>query len=90
MIEENEIRVGLSYFERARIVVPRYGTNSETLKNMFLGRGYLTINQIGLLPENYVVTESRITIHWQIPDRKPLRAGVRCGPHCLENFRNKD
>ena len=77
MVEENEIRVGLSYYERARIVVRAaeqgaYRNQAEALKGLFGNVSRAKRSKIGSFIRLYTVLDARLQFPAAISERLGL------------------
>lgn len=78
MIEENEIRVGLSYYERARIVaraVERgvFGSQTEALRHLFASASRAKRSKIGAFVPIYRALDGALRFPSALPERLGLR-----------------
>ena len=77
MVEENEIRVGLSYYERARIVARAtelgvYGDTSAALSGLFGAASRAKRSKIGSFLRLYLALDDRLRFASAIPERLGL------------------
>ncbi|MFV2003384.1 MAG: ParB/RepB/Spo0J family partition protein [Paracoccaceae bacterium] len=77
MVEENEIRVGLSYYERARIVARAaekrvYPTEARALSGLFASASRARRSKIGSFLKIYTALDDRLRFGAAIPERLGL------------------
>ncbi len=78
MVEENEIRVGLSYYERARIVARSveqgvYGTEADALRSLFASASRAKRSKIRSFLVIYYALDSTLKFASSIPERLGLK-----------------
>ncbi|WP_419739430.1 ParB/RepB/Spo0J family partition protein, partial [Ruegeria sp.] len=99
MVEENEIRIGLSYYERARIVARAveqgvYPDEGSALRGLFATASRAKRSKIGSFIPIYHALDEELRFAAAIPERlglalsKALRGNLKLGKRIAQSLRN--